>query len=205
MARSLVFAPPQTLDMAKAALAMLPEGRQCIRIRPWNSFGQAVAAEILRQRPGTVFAPGTTPRAKAGEKATLDILAEGDADELSRLLLEYLDVTDVRILAPITARHFQNTPLFLIAIPKAGTHLLSQLVKAFGYAPGHLLAFPPKPGTWYYLEHATSHTGAREFLNYRTFSDPFHPFLWTPSIFIYRNPLDIKAREKQPLHQPGPS
>ena len=135
------------------------------------------------------------------------ILFIADARSLSAHLFEYLELKHGIIIAPITPHYYENTPLFLISIPKSGTHLLYKLAESFGYKPGIVLSEPPSPGNWYCLEYSNSHTSAKDFFIDTVRRSPFgnrhHPFPRSPAIFIYRNPLDILVSEANYYHKDG--
>ncbi len=127
------------------------------------------------------------------------ILTETDEERLANQLLACIDCTDLTILAPITARHFSRKPLFIVSIPKGGTHLVYELAKALGYSAGVELPDFPQPQTWYCVEYSNSHTVARDFFVDTVRRSPFgnrhHPFPDTPTLFAYRHPLDILVSE----------
>jgi len=97
--------------------------------------------------------------------------------------------------------------LFLISIPKGGTHLLYRLAEAIGYKPAVMHHGDPNPGSWYCVEYSNSHTVARDFFIDTVRREPFgnrhHPFPRTPTLFIYRNPLDIVVSEANYYHRDG--
>ncbi len=215
MARSLHYAQADPEAMAVAALGLLGPGRHCLSVRPWDNWGQSVAAEIHKRCPDATFilsdaqASGCSDLARAmpGERAELDMLACQDPEILSDLLMEHLNSRDVRVLAPITSRYFRNQPLFLISIPKAGTHLLFELVKNLGYTSGISFSDVLRSGHWYGLDPQDTHTEAKHFFieNVRRshFGHRYHPFPQIPGLFIYRNPLDILLSEAHYYHHPG--
>jgi hypothetical protein len=137
------------------------------------------------------------------------ILITHDNDQaLGATLLQLLDLDRGVIVAPKTASYSQNRPLFLISIPKAGTHLLYELARAFGYVDGVVLTSRgAAPGHWYCVEYSNSHTDARHFFIDSVRESPFgnreHPFMRSPAIFIYRNPRDILVSEANYYHQDG--
>ena len=143
------------------------------------------------------------------EGQTLDayLLFYSSGEEVSAALMDYIDLEDGVVVAPVTPRHFRNQALFLISIPKAGTHLLYELVQAFGYGAGISLPDNPLPGNWYCLEYSNSHTSARDFfidsVRRAPFGNRHHPFAHTPTLFIYRNPLDIVVSEANYYHRDG--
>ena len=95
----------------------------------------------------------------------------------------------------------------MISIPKAGTHLLFKLAEALGYQPGGICPDNPKDGHWYYVEHSNAHTPATEFFVDTVLRAPFgnraHPFMRSPALFNYRNPLDIVVSEANYYHKDG--
>lgn len=146
---------------------------------------------------------------QAAEGQALDayLLFHSGSEAVSNALMEFVDLEDGVVVAAVTERHFRNQPLFLISIPKSGTHLLYELVQAFGYGAGISLPDTPLPGNWYCLEYANSHTSARDFfidtVRRAPFGNRHHPFPHTPTLFIYRHPLDIVVSEANYYHRDG--
>lgn len=167
----------------------------------------ASGAEFFVPQPANQ--PLVHPRLQSSQGQRLDayFLFNGDDDSLSGALMGFVDLEDGVVVAPVTARHFRNQPLFLISIPKSGTHLLYELVQAFGYGAGISLPDTPLPMNWYCLEYANSHTSARDFfidtVRRAPFGNRHHPFPHTPTLFIYRNPLDIVVSEANYYHRDG--
>ena len=139
--------------------------------------------------------------------AVLVPLASGEA--LSAVLLQLLDLDCGTVIIPETDWYFKNRPLFLISIPKAGTHLLYELARAFGYAGGIVAnAAAVRPGQWYCVEYSNSHTSAPHFFDLvrqNPFGNRDHPFMRNPAIFIYRNPRDVLVSEANYCHKDGNS
>lgn len=135
------------------------------------------------------------------------VLAETDGERLAGQLLACLDCTDIAILAPVTSHHSSRKPLFIVSIPKGGTHLVYELAGAMGYAAGVELPDFPKPQTWYCLEYSNSHTVAKDFFVDTVRRSPFgnrhHPFPHSPVLFCYRHPLDILVSEAHYYHRDG--
>jgi hypothetical protein len=111
------------------------------------------------------------------------------------------------VIAPASDRTWNRRSLFLISIPKSGTHLLMELARALGYYDGESCPANPNPGFWYYLEYTNSHTAAPDFFIDTVRRQPHgnraHPFPRNPSLFIYRNPLDIVASEANYYQEDG--
>jgi hypothetical protein len=163
-------------------------------------------AAAAAKRQSVVLRRGMPP---PHETAPLLIFTETDGAALQAELLACLDLTACTILAPVTDRHFSRHPLFLISIPKSGTHLVYELARALGYHSGVELPEFPSPQTWYCLEYSNSHTGAADFfvdsVRRAPFGNRHHPFMKSPSLFIYRHPLDILVSEAHYYHLDGRS
>ncbi|MFC2040823.1 hypothetical protein ACFLTY_00675 [Chloroflexota bacterium] len=200
-----------------ACSGLVKQGKDKIRLRPFNQS----AADFLK-RASAINVPATFYVAEGEADVPLPpdvslfssdsptdatVLFAREAKALSSLLMEYLDLGQGTILAPVTERYYQKMPLFLISIPKSGTHLLYGLVEAFGYHRGIICPKNPMPGVWYCIEYSNSHTSARDFFIDTVRRSPFgnrdHPFTKSPAVFIYRNPLDIVSSEANYYHQDG--
>jgi hypothetical protein len=132
---------------------------------------------------------------------------EKDGEALQAALMPFLDAAGMTIIAPVTDWHVTRRPIYLISIPKSGTHLLYGLVKAFGYHDSVTTEMLPRPGNSYCLEYTNSHTVARDFFVDTVRRSPHgardHPFPYTPTLFMYRNPLDIVVSEANYYHKDG--
>ncbi len=110
-----------------------------------------------------------------------------------------VDRTNGTIIIPSVAGHGLDRPLFLISIPKAGTHLLYRFAEQLGFKPGVVCPERPTPGYWYCLEYSNSHTVPRDFFVDTVRRAPFgnraHPFASSPALFIVRHPWDILVSE----------
>ncbi|MFC1828894.1 hypothetical protein ACFL0O_04695 [Thermodesulfobacteriota bacterium] len=135
------------------------------------------------------------------------ILFTSGAKDLSSRLMGYVDLKQGVVIAPITNHYYKNKPLFLISIPKSGTHLLYELAEALGYRPGIVCPDNPTPGFWYCIEYSNSHTSAKDFFIDTVRRSPFgnraHPLFKSPALFIYRNPLDVVVSEANYYHKDG--
>jgi hypothetical protein len=182
----------------------------------------AAATDIgaaLADRYGSSFSIQEADKSVDGGKAMLKaepqqpadavLLIGGDAERISTALLDYIGGSDLTVVAPMTGRYWKKLPLYLISIPKAGTHLLFRLAEAMGYAAGGLQSQQPVGGHWYYLLNSNAHTTAMEFFRDELQKAPFgnraHPFMRSPALFNYRNPLDILISEANYWHIDGNS
>ena len=191
--------------------------RKKVRLRPFNSVSSDVALRAVREGLNVAFSVASgdqqVPVPKnvslteniGEDDVTFLFVPEGRV--LAACLMEYLDLKTGTVVAPLTEYSFRNKPLFVISIPKSGTHLLLELVRRFGYGDGVVCPEEPKPGLWYCLESSNTHTTARRFfietVHHSHFGNRLHPFLRCPAVFMYRNPLDIVVSEANYYHEDG--
>lgn len=158
---------------------------------------QAQGIRLLRELPAGDELPGPQ----------WIIFTENEGERLADQLLACVGLSDVSLLAPITDHHFSRRPLFLVSIPKSGTHLLYELARALGYREGVVLPEFPKPQTWYCVEYSNSHTVAADFfvdsVRRSSFGNRHHAFLSSPALFMYRHPLDILVSEANYYEREG--
>ena len=206
------------LDLYTAAcLENISRGAKKLLLRPFNQFAiELVNTMAENNLPVSFYAfenelevpsPENVNLLASDEMFDALILFTPDAKDLSSRLMEYVDMKDGVIIAPITQHYYKNKPLFLISIPKSGTHLLYELAVALGYQPGIVCPDNPSPGFWYCIEYSNSHTSAKDFFIDTVRRSPFgnrdHPLFKSPALFIYRNPLDIVVSEANYYHKDG--
>ncbi len=213
----LTFVQYHPDSYVSACLNIIHQGARRILLRPFNSFATEFLNRFSRHNAQVTFyvkkdecelpLPKNAKLFNSDELTDAVIFFIPEAKDLSSRLLDYLDLTYGFIIAPITQCYYKNKPLFLISIPKSGTHLLYRLTEIFGYKSGIILNDPPSPGKWYCLEYSNSHTSAKDFFIDSVRRGPFgnrhHPFPISPAIFIYRNPLDILVSEANYYHKDG--
>lgn len=162
---------------------------------------------FVRENESEIPLPKVIQKVEDETEIHVTLIMTENVDQLSNILHECINMSQGTILAPITKRYCQKNPLFVVSIPKGGTHLLFELVRAIGYTDGLVLTDPPKKGFWYFLEYSNAHTSARDFfidtIRRASFGNRQHPFPTSPTIFIYRNPLDIIVSEAFYYHQEG--
>lgn len=135
------------------------------------------------------------------------VFSETDGERLGEQLMACVGLSDVVVAAPVTDWHFTKKPLFLVSIPKAGTHLLYELAQALGYHAGIECPEFPRGQTWYCVEYSNSHTVAKDFfidtVRRAPFGNRHHSFMRSPALFMYRHPLDILVSEAHYYHRDG--
>jgi hypothetical protein len=216
MEPELIFVEPGVESFLHVYERLAGAGARTVALRPFTGVASDLAKALLasRRRP-RVFAVDADPGAslpkgvqRIAGAAPVDatFICGTAAADVSTALMACVDAPGV-VVAPRTAAFWNTRPLFLISIPKAGTHLLYELARAFGYTAGIVCPPDPEPGSWYCVEYSNSHTSAKDFfvdtVRRSHFGNRLHPFLRSPAIFIYRNPLDILVSEANYYHRDG--
>src|SRR6202790_3937374 len=68
--------------------------------------------------------------------------AVGDHVNLSSSLAHLADARNIFVWAPKTRHYFKSRPVFVQSIPKSGTHLVFECLRAFGYVEPPSLDLP---------------------------------------------------------------
>lgn len=210
---SLDFLPREGAEFAPRCLELARDAKRGLIIHPWTERTRALAARVSREAPGARLCvhPGESPAAGELPAAAWDeadaVVLDSAPARLASDLLRLVDRPHLRVLAPHTDGHFRTRPLFIISIPKSGTHLLYKLAEVMGYARGIVHEEFPVPGQWYCVEYSNSHTVARDFFVDTVRRSPYgnrhHAFSNAPAIFIYRHPLDVLVSEANYYHRDG--
>jgi len=116
-----------------------------------------------------------------------------DPERLSNALMKYQNLSHCIIRAPITEHYCNNRPVFINSIPKGGTHLLIECVRAMGYKDPPSLDLPDNnseflPGNFYNLQHVNREFFSQQYSKIYKFVDAFSQSV---VLFIYRDPRDI--------------
>lgn len=207
--RSLQFVEPTPDGYLAAIAAAASKGSTRIRFAGTNLLARNVAQQAAAKFPSLAAEAFDAPLAgpDAAKAPPVVVLFETDGDKLSDALIGYLDAPDVALIAPISDRFWSKRALFIVSQPKAGTHLIFELAKALGYVGGGECRDIPVPGHWYFLEFTNAHTSAPDFFIDTVRRAPHgnraHPFPHHPTLFNYRNPLDIVASEANYYHEDG--
>jgi len=170
-------------------------GARRLGLQPDDPF----ASEILK----------LLPELERVDPADADVVCRTDDDPvaLAGALNGELDRRGGAVIVPQLPGHGLDRHIFLISIPKAGTHLLYRLAETLGFKPGVVCPDRPSPGHWYCVEYSNSHTVPRDFFVDSVRRAPFgnrdHPFMRTPALFMVRHPLDILVSEANYNGTPG--
>ncbi|MBK9308901.1 MAG: hypothetical protein IPM58_17835 [Nitrospira sp.] len=126
--------------------------------------------------------------------ADLVLVTGGNGGDVSRVLHACID-GNIAAIAPITDHHCSKRTVFLLSIPKAGTHMVIRLLDLMGVSRSPERA--PQPGTWSTPVGYHYHAPCREFMRDDWFDPMGRQLLFrSPAIFVYRNPLDIVVSER---------
>ncbi len=212
--RTLQFAEPDLDGFLRAIATAVADGARTVRIAPGSVKAVSLANFVRAQLPADVKVEAVTelPDIPVSETAGVDastacVLVPREGQELASLLLHFLDWRGRWLIAPETVPSDSRSPLFLVAMPKAGANLLVEFARRLGYRDGVEFKESAEPAHWYYLEHSNPHTAATDFFNGSLRRNPLdpraHAFPRTPTLFIYRNPLDIWAAEGDDVQKSG--
>ena len=206
-AATLEFVAPRFMDGYLAA-AMCLHGRGIRNFVLKASVGERSFARELHARMAAYFPDVTclleTDAAAAAAKnhsvpvnCAAVFFLERDAAVLSAALMDYVNFP-ISIVAPITEHYFRRRAVYMITVPKSGTHMLFELLGAFNLINGGQGQGPLSPQHYYSVSAVHSHTKAHKFFDSlddlpRGGAD--HPLFMTPTLFMYRNPLDAVVSE----------
>ncbi len=125
--------------------------------------------------------------------ADLVLVTGGSAGDVSRVLHSCID-GNISVIAPVTEHHSSKRTIFLLSIPKAGTHMVIRLFELMGL--GRSPERAPRPGTWATPVGYHYHAPCRDLMRGDWFDPMGRQLLFrSPAIFVYRNPLDIIVSE----------
>lgn len=212
--RTLQFAEPDLDGYLRAIAKAVAAGARTVRIAPGSVNAVSLVNFVRAQLPADVKveALAELPDIPISEPAGVDastacVLVPREGQELASLLLHFLDWRGGWLIAPETVRPDSRSAVFLVAMPKAGANLIVQFARGLGYRDGVQFKQSAEPAHWYFLEDSNPHAEAPAFFNdtvRRNPSDPrAHAFPRTPTLFIYRNPLDIWAAEGDDIQKDG--
>ena len=202
--RKLLFAPPTVEGFREVLSPLCADGVQRVSLIGDNALADLLLDADWMQDIRVERTASFDEMERVDSSVIL--FTETRGEKLGHQLLSCLDRKTV-LVAPVTEWHFSKKPLFLVSIPKAGTHLLYELASALGYHEGVEPPEFPIRQTWYCLEYSNSHTVAADFFVDTVRRSPFgnrhHSFMQSPTLFIYRHPLDILVSEAHYYHREG--
>lgn len=200
------------VDAYKKAFEFFCRGASGVILRPFNKIAMDFYYKVSALNPDISFyalkteieevVPQGITVLDCLKKVAVNMLFHNDADSLSNVLMEYVDFENGCIIAAKTSHYYLNRPLYVITIPKSGTHLLFELLGIFGFEKNTKPSEQAENGKYNFLIGDNPHTPAEIFLStirWDSQEGRGHPFFKSPVIFMYRNPLDILVSEKDYL------
>jgi hypothetical protein len=120
-------------------------------------------------------------------------LAVDEPDVLSSLLVRLADVRGVFVWAPITRHYYKSRPVFVQSVPKSGTHVIFECLKAFGFSEPPSLDLPDfdaslENGVFYNLQHMPISCLSRP---YQSFPNFVATLARSVTLFVIRDPRDV--------------
>lgn len=194
MNRYLDFFEPDNLHAMKESLERTFElgARKAMVIGP-NPCGVELANILRKIGISWIERQLATFRKPDIADADLVLVTGGNGTDVSRVLHDCID-RNIAVIAPITEHHCSKRTVFLLSIPKAGTHMVIRLFDLMGLSRSPERA--PKPGTWSTPVGYQYHAPCRDLMRGDWFDPMGRQLLFrSPAIFVYRNPLDIIVSE----------
>jgi hypothetical protein len=195
---SLIFYEPGMENLSLSVTGLIQQGRRRFMAVPENETSRFLARRF-HGKEEVVFKTAQTINDCLSREArqAVIIITEENAEKVSRLLLDCLDLENGVVLSPVTEDHVSHRPFFVTTIPKSGTHLLIKMLGTMGLSQNY--APLPVAGKWNVIHEYAYHTPCKEFVtdNFLKTSTPMgkHPLFHSPVVFMYRNPLDILVSE----------
>lgn len=130
---------------------------------------------------------------------TIVVISASSSDAISAKLLSLIVALEITVVVIKNEDFIEKRPVFLVSIPKAGTHLAAGLLELFGYHFNPQFDHTLAAGSYYNLEYSNTHTVAKDFfvdtVRRSVFGNRAHPFRSAVTLLVYRHPLDILVSE----------
>lgn len=194
----LDFVSPNFASYTRAVTQSIAQGRRFFIL---HRGGASALREAVSSFLTTSLGADALVNNDDSHAGAVHVSFETDSEACSSLLMRYIDRPAV-VIAPETDCHMTRRGIYVVTIPKSGSHMLYELMSETGFAHdehGYLNELePPMPGTWKSVAHAHTHLVAPRLLanlteHYRGGAN--HPFFSSPVVFLYRKPRDIVVSE----------
>ena len=194
MTPELVFVKHEIDSYIEVVTSFLAKGIRRIVVRGQGDFLDRFMIKAGELHPRAQLLSHTKADARVSpDKNTAVFLLETSPNSLSAMLMEYADATAGVVCAPITEHHMSRRAAMVNSVPKAGTHLLIELMEAFGFQRPYSEDLPMDEekldaGHYYSLQHMTREHLARPRHRIGPFVDAF---CRSPLLFMIRDPRDV--------------
>ncbi len=187
------FEPRASGAMRKALERAFESGARKAIVIVKKTCGQKLIATLQKTGFSWVERPVAAFRNSDIADADLVLVPAANGHDVSSVLHACID-RDVTIIAPVTEHHCTRRTVFLMSIPKAGTHMVIRLLHLMGLVRSPERA--PQPGTWSTPVGYHYHAPCKDLVAGDWFDPIGRQLLFrSPGIFVYRNPLDIVISE----------
>jgi len=191
----LVLTAPKLPEISEAIELFKSQGRRRAAV---FSEGATALADLLvaefprHDLPAAVITDSLDTVSTAGGQDGL-FLAVSDLPKLSGLLTRLTRAAGTFVWAPKTGHYFKSRPVFVQSVPKSGTHVVFECLKAFGYAEPPTLDLPHfnapiQDGVFYNLQHMPMSCLSQPYRQIGRFVDSLSRSV---IVFIIRDPRDV--------------
>jgi hypothetical protein len=193
MSLELVFVEHKIEIYIETLARFLAKGSNKIVVRGQDGIIEQFVAKAKELAPDAELFCGGESDLKGTTHDTIVFLLETSPSSLSSMLMDYANATVGAVCAPLTEHYMSRRPALVNGIPKAGTHVLFELMRAFGYQEPRSDALPSyhdsfNPGAYYNLQHITRRYLAQPMQNIGSFIDVICS---SPILLIVRDPKDV--------------
>jgi len=192
----LLFTRPETEAIGDIVDLFKSQGRRSAGIcTDWadSHIAQLLIAEFARHNlPAPVITDCSEAAATAQGRDGL-FCAVSDPVRLSRSLTRLGNLRSGFVWAPKTSHYFRSRPVFVQSVPKSGTHIAFECLKAFGYAEPPSLDLPDfdaplADGVFYNLQHMPISCLSSP---YQRFPQFIQSLSRSVTVFVVRDPRDV--------------
>ena len=191
----LVLTAPKLPEVSEAIELFKSQGRRQAAILSdgTTALAELLVAEFARHRLPAPIIADSLDSATTAEGLDGLFVAVSDSTKLSGLLTRLTRVAGMFVWAPKTRHYFKSRPVFVQSVPKSGTHVVFECLKAFGYAEPPSLDLPHfdalfEDGVFYNLQHMPISRLSSPYQRYPGF---FDSLARSVTVFIVRDPRDI--------------
>jgi hypothetical protein len=153
---------------------------------------ERVAAEARARNVSVSLLPADADPGPTARSCDGVFMAIADPPRLSAALARLAGARNLLVWAPVTRHFFKSRPVFVQSVPKCGTHVLFECLKAFGYAAPTSLDLPDfdavfDDGVFYNLQHMPASCLAAPYHRIPRLADALSSSV---TLFIVRDPRD---------------
>ena len=133
----LVLTAPKLPDVSEAIELFKSQGRRQAAILSGSgttALAELLVAEFTRHRLPVPIIANSLDSTTTAEGLDGLFVAVSDSTKLSGLLTRLTRAAGMFVWAPKTTHYFKSRPVFVQSVPKSGTHVVFECLKAFGYA-----------------------------------------------------------------------